>query len=190
MLSHCGTVFRSASSGFPDFVVDARRDPRYWRISLCNASSLNRGIQLSSSNMCGDTVEFCMRMHFGRDFLDTPRERRRWGGASSERFIRRNCVEFSCAPYTEKLHLECDSTGRGSLRSSHHSHGCHLLKFKTLLLQNVCRDFVLNHVVISSEEYRMEKLYPRAREFTSSAHFALYLYKLRYVEVQKGYRVA
>jgi len=66
-------------------------DPQYWRISLYNTSSLNRCIQLSSSNMCSNTVEFCMWMHFRYDFLGRSRWRKR---RLSERFIRSRLCEI------------------------------------------------------------------------------------------------
>lgn len=117
---------------------------------------LNRGIQLSSSNMCGDTVEFCMRMHFGRDFL--VRESGCGGGrggggdgggggvfpsVSSVAIVR----NFSVARLTpEKLHLESDVDARPGWQKSPsvsiiRARGCHLLKFRTVSLsRNVCRD--------------------------------------------------
>lgn len=100
-----------------------------------------RGIQLSSSNMCGDTVEFCMRMHFGRDFLG----RARGGGGvfpsvSSVAIVRNSAARLTPRNYI----LRTSSTGSFPSfpfrLSSIIRCGCHLLKFKTSLSWNVCYD--------------------------------------------------
>lgn len=98
------------------------RDSRYWRISLCNASPLNRNIQLSGSDMCAATRSSsaceCISV---RDFLrDAPRGRgaggrgegRRGGGSLGAFHPSRLCgIQLRArararTPYTEKLHLE------------------------------------------------------------------------------------
>lgn len=153
-----------------DFQIprSSRHDPRYWRISLCNASSLNRGIQLSSGNMCGGTVEFCMRMRFKRDFLGAPsREggRRRGGGggggdASFRAFHPQRLCGIS-APRTSRNYIS--RATRWGYRAPSFAR-LSLIEIQDVPFRETYAAIpVLNHVVISSEKFRVSTNYTRAR---------------------------
>lgn len=152
-----------------------RNDPRYWRISLCNASPSNRGIQLSSGNMCGDTVEFCMRMHFGvarfsRRSRGGWRGRRAMAGASFRAFHPPRLCGI-LRPRTSRNYISRERRGDGMpfpfltpfLPSFHHSHGCHLLKFKTPpLVKRMPRFRIESRCNFERKISRRDKLRPSA----------------------------
>lgn len=79
----------------------------------------------------------------------------------SERFIRRDCAEFSTS-HLEKLHLESDTMGGYPFQASSFARLSLIEIQDAPFTWNVCRDSVLNHVVISSEKFHVEKLHPRA----------------------------
>jgi len=86
---------------------------------------------------------------------------------SSERFIRRDCAEFSCAPYTPRNYISRERLRRVGATprppvprppSPRHSHGCHLLKFSTPLSRRGVRTYaaiprIESRVVMPREKF-------------------------------------
>lgn len=175
----------------------------YWRISLCNASSLNRGIQLRaaicaatrSSSACecisGAIFSGAQEDESKRDkdegrYRAKRRKGRERGGGGEGGMREATVASFRAFHPSRLCGIQLRLTPRNYIsRATRPS----LLSFaprpraalsfaRLSLIEiqdapwNVCRDSVLNHVVILSEKFRTaEKLYPSLR--SSRRLFAL-----------------
>jgi len=174
-ISVCREISRSFSL-FLSFLPVAH--PRYWRISLCNASSLNRSIQLSSRH--GRVLHAnAFRARFSRA---PPRMKPASFRASHPP---RLCgIQL---PYSEKLHLENGLDGSASPPSSVTRYSCHLLKFKTHVSWNVCYDSrIKSRCNFQRKIQQTGKLHPRASLLSprhkTSRHWDIFVnYMLHYM---------
>lgn len=114
--------------------------------------------------MCGDTVEFCIRMHFGRDFLGRSRE---GGGVfpsvSSVAIVRNSAARLTPRNYI----LRTGSTALLLSLASSLAVAVTYWNSRHPFRETYATIHVLNHVVIFSEKFQTEN-YIRVCKFASS----------------------